>query len=85
MAIQIEIATLLQFSLQYIHCDTPLATRAVATGLVAAISIAVGDAGGGAKEIMLDVLPLSHHDRDGSVMIHLAKVRFTGLRPLCLY
>ena len=28
---------------------------------------------------VLDVLPLSHHDRDGSVVIHLAKVRFTGL------
>ena len=29
---------------------------------------------------VLDVLPLIHHDRDGSVVIHLAKVRFTGLR-----
>ena len=26
---------------------------------------------------VLNVLPLSHHDRDGSVVIHLAKVQFT--------
>ena len=32
---------------------------------------------------MLDVLPLSYHDRGGSVVIHLAKVRFTGHGPLC--
>ena len=31
------------------------------------------------------VLPLSHHDRDGSVVIHLAKVPFTGLGPCADY
>ena len=44
-----------------------------------------GKSGKGGNRRLLDVLPLSHDDRDGTVVIHLAKVRFTGLGCSCNY